>query len=70
MFLAGMQEGTFPGFQADKSGRLAEEARLFYVAITRAKRQLFVSWTQQQYGHYRHMSRFLQSIPREYVRNE
>ena len=70
VFLAGMQEGTFPGFQADKSGRLAEEARLFYVAITRAKRQLFVSWTQQQYGHYRHMSRFLQSIPREYVRNE
>lgn len=70
VFLAGMQEGTFPGFQADKSGRLAEEARLFYVAITRAKRQLFVSWTQQQYGHYRHMSRFLATIPREYVRNE
>ena len=69
VFLAGMQEGTFPGFQADKSGRIAEEARLFYVALTRAKRQLFISWTQQQYGHYRHMSRFLQSIPRKYVQN-
>lgn len=69
VFLAGMQEGTFPGFQAEKSGRMAEEARLFYVAITRARRQLFLSWTQQQYGHCRHMSRFLRTIPRKYVYN-
>jgi DNA helicase-2/ATP-dependent DNA helicase PcrA len=34
VFLAGMQEGTFPGYQAEKSGRMDEEARLFYVAIT------------------------------------
>lgn len=69
VFLAGMQEGTFPGYQAEQSGRLDEEARLFYVAITRARKQLFLSWTQQQYGHYRHMSRFLRQIPREYIRN-
>lgn len=69
VFLAGMQEGTFPGFQAEKSGRMAEEARLFYVAITRARKQLFLSWTQQQYGHYRYMSRFLRTIPRKYVYN-
>ena len=69
VFLAGMQEGTFPGYQAEKSGRMDEEARLFYVAITRARKQLFLSWTQQQYGHYRHMSRFLRLIPREYTSN-
>lgn len=69
VFLAGMQEGTFPGFQAEKSGRMAEEARLFYVAITRARKQLFLSWTQQHYGHYRYMSRFLRTIPRKYVYN-
>jgi len=69
VFLAGMQEGTFPGFQAEKSGCMDEEARLFYVAITRTRRQLFLSWTQQQYGYYRHMSRFLRTIPREYVYN-
>ena len=69
VFLAGMQEGTFPGYQAEQSGRLDEEARLFYVAVTRARKQLFLSWTQQQYGHYRHMSRFLRQIPREYIRN-
>ena len=49
---------------------LEEEARLFYVAITRPKRQLFLSWCQTQYGHYTHMSRFLLDLPREFVQNE
>jgi len=69
VFLAGMQAGTFPGFQAEKSGKLAEEERLFYVAITRARKQLFVSWCQQRYGHYVHQSPFLATIPRQYVQN-
>ena len=69
VFLAGMQEGTFPGFQAEKNGSLDEEARLFYVAITRAKKQLFISWTQFQCGHMHHMSRFIHKIPRQYIKN-
>lgn len=69
VFLAGLQEGTFPNFQAGQSGRTDEEARLFYVAITRAKKQLFLSWSQQFYNHYREMSRFIKSIPRKYLRN-
>lgn len=69
VFLAGLQEGTFPGFQAEKSGRLEEEFRLFYVAMTRAKKQLFLSWSQTMYGHYRHMSRFVQNLPRKYLQN-
>ena len=69
VFLAGVQEGTFPGFQAEKNGSLDEEARLFYVAITRAKKQLFISWTQSQCGYMRHMSRFIHKIPRQYIRN-
>ena len=69
VFLAGLQEGTFPGFQAEKSGRLAEEARLFYVAMTRAKKQLFLSWSQTMYGHYRHISSFIHNIPRKYLQN-
>jgi DNA helicase-2/ATP-dependent DNA helicase PcrA len=64
-----LQEGTFPGFQAEKSGRLAEEARLFYVAMTRAKKQLFLSWSQTMYGHYRHISSFIRNIPRKYLHN-
>jgi DNA helicase-2/ATP-dependent DNA helicase PcrA len=69
VFLAGLQEGTFPGFQAEKSGRLAEESRLFYVAMTRAKKRLFLSWSQTLYGRYRHMSGFVKNIPRKYLQN-
>lgn len=70
VFVAGLQEGTFPGPQAEKNESMAEEARLFYVAITRPKVQLFLSWCQTQHGHYTHMSRFLRDLPREYVQNE
>ena len=69
VFLAGLQEGTFPGMQAEKNGRLDEEARLFYVAMTRARKQLFLSWSQTIYGHYRYMSRFVKNIPRKYLQN-
>ncbi|MCR5756953.1 MAG: UvrD-helicase domain-containing protein [Selenomonas sp.] len=69
VFLAGLQEGNFPGFQAEKSGRLDEEFRLFYVAMTRAKKQLFLSWSQTMYGHYRHMSRMVKNLPRKYLQN-
>lgn len=69
VFVAGLQEGTFPGLQAEKNDSMDEEARLFYVAITRPKKQLFLSWCQMQGGYYAHMSRFLRVLPREYVQN-
>ncbi|MBQ4211589.1 MAG: UvrD-helicase domain-containing protein [Selenomonas sp.] len=69
VFLAGLQEGTFPGMQAVKSGRLEEEARLFYVAMTRARKQLFLSWSQTLYSHYRHISPFVKNLPRKYLHN-
>lgn len=69
VFLAGLQEETFPVFGAEENGCLAEEARLFYVAVTRAKKKLFLSWSQIMNGYCKHMSRFLKSIPREYIDN-
>ena len=69
VFMAGLQEGTFPGFHTREKGKLPEEQRLFYVGITRAKKQLFLSWTQRQYGHCRHISPFIHAIPRKYLRN-
>ena len=69
VFMAGLQEGTFPGFHADAKGTLPEEKRLFYVGLTRARKQLFLSWTQQQYGRFRHISQFVHAIPRKYLRN-
>lgn len=44
VFLIGMEEGLFPLSGADE----AEEARLCYVAMTRAKERLYVSWCRQR----------------------
>ena len=68
VFLTGMEDGTFPHMRSldDPSG-IAEERRLAYVGITRARRRLYLSraavrsaWGQQQYGP---PSRFLDEIP-------
>ncbi|MEI6702272.1 MAG: 3'-5' exonuclease [Deltaproteobacteria bacterium] len=43
VFVAGLTEDEFPSYYAKKDGKLEEEKRLFYVAITRAKRHLILS---------------------------
>lgn len=43
VFLAGLQEGSFPTSISLRQNNLEEEARLFYVAITRAKERLYLS---------------------------
>src|SRR5690606_34174173 len=43
VFVAGMNEGEFPTSMAERDGRLEEERRLFYVALTRARRRLIVT---------------------------
>ena len=70
VFLAGLQEGTFPSFRSSEGRRLAEEKRLFYVAITRPRRELYLSWSQTSYGREQTMSRLISSIPKEYITNE
>ena len=50
VFLPMMQEGVFPTWQALRSGALDEEARVFYVSVTRAKKKLFVSWARGRRG--------------------
>ena len=65
-----MQDGTFPGYKAVKDKHLDEEKRLFYVAVTRARRQLFISWSQHRNNsnYDNNASRFLQTLPRDFVR--
>ncbi|MBO6210843.1 MAG: ATP-binding domain-containing protein, partial [Schwartzia sp.] len=70
VFLAGLQDGVFPSFQSLQSGKTEEEKRLFYVAITRAKKQLFLSWRQYENGWEKSPSPFLASIPRKYVEKQ
>ena len=45
-FLAGLNEGTFPSPFAIAEGREDEEKRLFYVAITRPKQELTITFKQ------------------------
>ena len=53
VFLPGMEDGIFPGLQAALDNReLEEERRLAYVAITRAKEELYIlhTATRMMYG--------------------
>ena len=68
VFLTGMEEGLFPHQRssADLDG-LEEERRLCYVGMTRAMRQLYLSYAEQRRLHgvdsYGQVSRFVREIP-------
>lgn len=47
VFVPGLVEGGFPSFMATREGNVEEERRLFYVAITRARRRLHLSWARR-----------------------
>lgn len=66
VFLAGLQEGTFPLSRSQSGRELEEEKRLFYVAVTRAKKRLYLSWHRQDGSHRRQPSRFIAAIPDSY----
>jgi DNA helicase-2/ATP-dependent DNA helicase PcrA len=68
VFVTGLEEGLFPHEQSSMVERaLEEERRLMYVAITRARRQLYLSLAQTRMLHgatrYNLPSRFLTEIP-------
>lgn len=70
VFVAGVEEGLFPLPNAcEQNSTLEEERRLCYVAMTRAMKELYLSYTAQrrQYGTTRSArpSRFLGEIPPE-----
>ena len=71
VFVAGLEEGIFPhvaGF-SDDPAKLEEERRLAYVAITRARKRLFLTYaaTRRTYGSTQAnpRSRFVGEIPSE-----
>ncbi len=68
VFLSGLEEGLFPHENSrNEAGGLEEERRLMYVALTRARRRLYLSFAQNRMLHgqtrYNIPSRFLQEIP-------
>ena len=59
VFVAGASEGLLPhSWSLETEAELEEERRLLYVAMTRAKKELFISF-------YDHPSRFLSELPPE-----
>ena len=73
VFLTGLEEGLFPHENAilDPNG-LEEERRLMYVAITRARKRLYMSLSQSRMLHgqtrYAVRSRFLDEIPDDHLK--
>lgn len=72
VFLVGFEDGLFPGMRAiGDAEEMEEERRLCYVAITRAKESLTISYARQRmiYGRTSAAmsSRFLKEIPEECV---
>jgi DNA helicase-2/ATP-dependent DNA helicase PcrA len=74
VFLVGMEEGLFPHNQSlTDTNEIEEERRLCYVGITRAQKQLYLTYTQTRlyFGSRSEgiVSRFILEIPEEYLIN-
>lgn len=71
VIITGLEEGLFPSRPDEKDDELEEERRIFYVSITRAKRELYlVSCRRRMIWGRTHMqqpSRFLRDLPREEI---
>ncbi|GAB4116539.1 MAG: DNA helicase II [Sideroxydans sp.] len=67
VFITGLEEGLFPHQNSIDNGDLDEERRLMYVAITRARRRLYLTFAQSRmlHGqtHYGMASSFLRELP-------
>jgi ATP-dependent DNA helicase Rep len=67
VFIIGVEDGTLPHEASIEEGRLDEERRLLYVGITRAKEQLWLSYSReaQRWGTKLRLSpsRFLDELP-------
>ena len=70
VFLAGLEEGTFPHQRTfNSASELEEERRLMYVGVTRAEQELYLTSAKrrQTWGEYKYYnpSRFIEEIPSE-----
>jgi DNA helicase-2/ATP-dependent DNA helicase PcrA len=74
VFVTGLEEGVFPGKSRESDADIEEERRIFYVAITRARKELFLlscsrrtMWGKTS---YQLPSRFLNEIPKDLLQVE
>lgn len=71
VYIAGMERDLFPHERAVEEGNLPEERRLFYVAVTRARRKLYLTYAQRRREGRVMMphppSKFLDELPEDCV---
>lgn len=75
VFIAGLEENLFPHQRSisawEMSKELEEERRLMYVAITRAKEELYISKADERFSFWNYIrnkpSRFIEEIPEEFT---
>jgi DNA helicase-2/ATP-dependent DNA helicase PcrA len=69
VFVVGCEDGAFPHMRALEEGSEEEERRLCYVAITRARQRLYMTWARERrlFGRAEHNlpSRFIDELPAE-----
>lgn len=70
VFVVGLEEGTFPSYRTETEEEHEEERRLFYVAITRAEKLLFLTHNRKSYRRGQEInnrpSRYISEIPDEF----
>ena len=71
VIIIGASEGIVPSSRSVMEGNLQEERRLFYVAMTRAKKKLFVTYPKMTFNRgvpvFMRPSRFLSEIGKEFI---
>ncbi len=71
VYIVGVEEEQFPGIKAELEGTMEEERRLFYVAVTRAKKAAVLSFCVSRFAMgqqmWCHPSRFIEEIDERYL---
>ena len=72
VFLAGLEDGLFPHMMSmEEPGRLEEERRLCYVGVTRAMRQLYLTYAESRRINgsetFNRISRFVNEMPDDVI---
>ncbi len=72
VFIVGLEEGLFPAGGLTGMTDTEEERRLFYVAMTRTKQRLFLTWSHERMRNgryeYNSRSRFIGEIDAKYIK--
>ncbi len=68
VILAGADDSNFPSYAATQTGGEEEEKKVFYVAISRAKRRLILTRALKKGGHERKETPYFWKIPEKFVR--